>query len=296
MESPSHRARPEVPEEASSEEIVLRPYDESQHEETQNEDINWRSYEKRRCRNIVACRWAVLEPFSVKLFRNVCVGEILCFFSISSIFILQAFHTYDKCLESGDVATVPFVFVFLTAARSSLLTFVIGLPFERAIWWHAYFAVWGLALAAAHGAYCYIPTAPNGLIAILAAFIILLLSIYSPLRRQRFELFYRSHVLFAILFIVTACLHFGSLIWIAALLWGIDLAIRCYTACRYSTTAALINLRADVVRIELPIGHFKYKAGQFVFICIPALSLNGILSVSAVHPVKQKPMETSLYT
>jgi len=54
---------------------------------------------------------------------------------------------------SGEVAVIPLVVVFLTANKSnSLITFALGVPYERMISWHA---LWSLAAVAASGLHLY---------------------------------------------------------------------------------------------------------------------------------------------
>ena len=59
------------------------------------------------------------------------------------------------------------------------------------------------------------------------------------------------------------------------MLWAIDVLVRfAYMAmCRYPRNATLEALPADVTRVRFPKGAINYKGGQYVWICIPAVSL-----------------------
>lgn len=76
---------------------------------------------------------------------HICIGEIL--FAIP-IFVL-AYLSYEASFgadrekeESGYVATYPIYVIFFTANKAnSLFTFVLGIPFERLIFWHQMWSV-----------------------------------------------------------------------------------------------------------------------------------------------------------
>lgn len=44
------------------------------------------------------------------------------------------------------------IFIWLLAMHNSIWTFLLGLPFERAIWWHIFFVYVAVGLGAYHGA------------------------------------------------------------------------------------------------------------------------------------------------
>jgi len=56
--------------------------------------------------------------------------------------------------ESGSIATLPLLVVFLTANKSnSLITFILGVPYERMIVWHALWSLTAVTTGALH-LYC----------------------------------------------------------------------------------------------------------------------------------------------
>jgi NADPH oxidase len=177
-----------------------------------------------------------------------------------------------------------------------------GLPFERALAYHKLFAFLAIALGAFHGYVGYygaawaVASVTPGLMpadvallqvpmpgpgAYLSGFIfeasmiaMLLLSI-SPIRRHYFELFYASHWLFIVVGMGAGLVHAGGII--AGLgAWAIDLFVRYYYLAnvQYAQEATVQRLPAGVVRISFPKTEaFRYKGGQYVFLCIPGLSI-----------------------
>ena len=52
---------------------------------------------------------------------------------------LTAAHAEGRVKETGNLAGILLLLVFVTATRNSPLTFLLGLPYERQIWWHKFF-------------------------------------------------------------------------------------------------------------------------------------------------------------
>jgi hypothetical protein len=77
-------------------------------------------------------------------------GEALAL-AASTVFLLGSMWWLNDGAGSGKLARVPILFAFLTASKHSLFSFALGLPFERALFWHKLAAAWGVALGAWHG-------------------------------------------------------------------------------------------------------------------------------------------------
>jgi signal transduction histidine kinase len=52
---------------------------------------------------------------------------------------LTVAHAEGRVKETGNLAGILLLLVFVTATRNSPLTFLLGLPYERQIWWHKFF-------------------------------------------------------------------------------------------------------------------------------------------------------------
>jgi FAD-binding domain/Ferric reductase NAD binding domain len=96
-------------------------------------------------------------------------------------------------------------------------------------------------------------------------------------RRRFFEVFHYLHMLFVASMIVCAFYHTGITVPIcAALTWGLDLLIRkiYMPLYRYPKYAALRVISDTALELCFPkcIG-FDYNPGQYIYICIPEISL-----------------------
>jgi hypothetical protein len=59
--------------------------------------------------------------------------------------------TWKHASASGTIASIPLFLVVMLPAHNSVLTFLLGLPFERAIFWHAFCAYLAIAMGLYHG-------------------------------------------------------------------------------------------------------------------------------------------------
>ena len=113
-----------------------------------------------------------------------------------ALIVFSVFYTgNDNVKQSGTLAEITLAFSFATAAHNSVFTFLVGLPFERAMIWHTYFSVWTFVLSVWHAAiagYSMDTESVTGLVATLGSGL-MMVSMYEPIRRKSFELFYRFH-------------------------------------------------------------------------------------------------------
>jgi predicted ferric reductase len=116
---------------------------------------------------ICSIRWALSRPFQLpvlpfctmpliypfKYIPHVCYGEILFLVPIGVIAYLSYQTSFGRpdIEESGVIAELPIIAVFLTATKSnSLITFILGIPFERLVTWHKLWGYLAVATAAMH--------------------------------------------------------------------------------------------------------------------------------------------------
>jgi predicted ferric reductase len=62
---------------------------------------------------------------------------------------------------------------------------------------------------------------------------------------------------------------------IGAIFWAVDFLLRMILVCinkKYSKKCLVVKLPAEVIKIEFQKNDFKYKSGQYLFICIPKIS------------------------
>lgn len=123
-------------------------------------------------------------------------------------------------------------------------------------------------------------------------FLMVALLVFSlpPFRRRYYELFLRTHWLLFLAVVVFAGIHGASLAVVGAAIWFADLIfrhiyayVRRFRSHKASSTAGIASpdrvsariLPSDILRVEFPRDNasaFRYNAGQYVFLCVPALS------------------------
>jgi Ferric reductase like transmembrane component len=218
-------------------------------------------------RGLVAIRWFILgcSPLTLRLPRtNFTVGELISLGFVLSVSVVLIAGSSGDEEGSGEVALAPIALAFATASHNSLLTLLLGLPFERQLFWHKLFAILAVvsgfvhAIAAEGPLPCCLdnPTGTKGsgwwMELCMAA---LCLSFIPQLRRHLFEVFYRFHWVLFIALLVFALFHEGTtLIFVGVFFWGVDVAIRLLwqAALIHGHKAELVCFPADVVRIYLP--------------------------------------------
>ncbi|ETI54172.1 hypothetical protein F443_02981 [Phytophthora nicotianae P1569] len=207
---------------------------------------------------------------------------------------------------SGIPPTFTMFLVFgLVVRNNSLLLTLTGIPFERALFYHKLFAYATIILTALH-AFSYRLSNDDGeeeykdskvitgAIAFVAMIFMYLLSL-NKIRRRFFEFFLRVHWVLFIVVIVAAVAHgaffalFGILPWFIDMLYRLIFRARTYNRGSSNTdkvSAGIVAreqvtvhaLSGDITRIQFPrvrkdTGEaLEYEAGQYAFICIPAIS------------------------
>lgn len=97
-------------------------------------------------------RWMAQYPFQKRILWNYwTVGEILLIVFILAIGGLAGNAWYPSAKYTGILAGGSMIFIWLLAMHNSIWTFLLGLPFERALWWHMFFVYVTVFLGAYHG-------------------------------------------------------------------------------------------------------------------------------------------------
>eukprot|EP00658_Telonema_sp_P-2_P025978 TRINITY_DN20480_c0_g1_i3.p1 TRINITY_DN20480_c0_g1~~TRINITY_DN20480_c0_g1_i3.p1 ORF type:complete len:375 (-),score=89.95 TRINITY_DN20480_c0_g1_i3:131-1255(-) len=178
----------------------------------------------------------------------------------------------------------------LACHRTSPFTFFVGIPFERALFYHKLCAYLTVILGGIHGLVAWhIPpnggshwsfsdmasdgTSQTGLVYIGGFMLLILTSLY-PIRRSFFECFYYLHLGLVAIILVFGTAHGAGTIWVGALFWVADLIVRyIYMAgIKHTKVMTAELLPGDVIRLECPRGDFEYAGGQYIFVCLPGIS------------------------
>ena len=233
-----------------------------------------------------ALRACLLWPFSQRCFCygtfRLTWGEALLWLPATALLCLAAYKASSQgnIEQSGNLANIPVNLVFLLAGHKvSPFAFLLGMPLERALWYHKFFAFLVLLMGAAHGltawetlgcpsmrrrrrktisspcdrwSYDAMMDEDDSITGIIywLIFFALILTSLPPVRRILFEYFYVSHIvlIFAALIIGTA--HGAGSIMIGATVWMLDLVVRyVYMAgLTHTQNAQAVALPGDVVR------------------------------------------------
>lgn len=239
-------------------------------------------------------RWELKYPlqrpvFLSKKLRKIGIyvswGECLIMLPFLLIFIrgLVTSFIYPSVSKSGIVARLPLIICFLTATHNSVLTFLIGIPFERAIRYHKISGYLAFLNGLFHTYVAWVAHkqeaekdkvldfASNDQVnmsgTLLLCIILSMILTASPyVRRKAFEVFYYFHIIFAMTMMGCAFYHSGVLVPIfASILWGGDLLFRkLYMArFRYPRKASILQLTDTVIEVRIPkTKGFDYNPGQ----------------------------------
>jgi NADPH oxidase len=109
---------------------------------------------------------------------------------------------------------------------------------------------------------------------LVACMILLCLTAFYLFRRYCFEFFFLTHWMLFLACVILALLHGAGLTAAGAALWGLDVLWRyLYLSQYFPRTITISRLPCDVVRLQFPKPpNWNYQAGQYLFICIPAIS------------------------
>jgi predicted ferric reductase len=259
-----------------------------------------------RIRSAYALRWRVSYPLQRKVIFSRCLlrrfgitltwGELLLLVPFYAAVVTGILYTavFPSVSATGATARLALIASLVFAQRNSLVTLLIGVPFDRGLFYHKLAGrVAGItgvlhtvsffvdpAFRSAHSGDA-LSGAFTGQINISGSMLMLLIvgitvSSLPQVRRRVFEVFYYLHVIFAAGMIICAFFHSGKLVPIlAALTWGGDLFIRSIVMARtrYPRKAQLKVISESVVEVSFPkTTAFAYNPGQYVFLAIPEIS------------------------
>ena len=296
-------------------------------------------------------RWKVSYPLQRRIPLSRTLRKMNVFLTWGEVLILLPFFVcivagtvytfmYPSVRITGQTSRTPLIFAFGTAVHNSFLTLLLGMPFERAVWYHKFAAriAYFNGLLHTYVAFFYPSLNGRGAFSIaqnlsylgpntdifrflfadqvnsagtsMVLFMTFMLLTALPwMRRKIFEAFYFAHIALAVCVVAGAFFHTGILVPILVLLtWGVDLFIRrlVMATCRYPNEANVRIISDSVVEVCFPkTAGFDYNPGQYVFLCVPELSLfewhpfslssSPLQSVVTFHIRKAGTWTTALY-
>lgn len=219
---------------------------------------------------------------------KLCYGELifLTLMTLTTLILGIKFCVSDyknKAAALGHFASVLFALSFISAGKNLSFQMIIGMPFQRQVMFHKYIAFLGLSVSIAHGIvlghtkYNNSLTSSGMILTLIVCFMICGSFLY--VRRNFYRVFYVLHIMSIPALIYYSFKHQAKATLFGALFWGVDLLIRAFLILRfylYSKSTQVFLMPGGFLRVKVSPKHdrkFKFKAGQIVYVNIPAVSL-----------------------
>ena len=181
----------------------------------------------------------------------------------------------------GSVATIWFAITWILSMRNNFLfTELFGLSFERVIQFHRTIGRFAIIMICLHfwsyrreswfkGIVNF-----SGSIGLILALLIGLTSL-GIIRRKMFEIFYKFHWILFVSLTIACLIHGAGSIMFGVVGFIIDYLFRLYSIFYKPVSIKNVELlNGNVIKIKFDKKDFEYEAGQYVFICIPSISLS----------------------
>jgi predicted ferric reductase len=203
-------------------------------------------------------------------------------FSINAFFLIlySPSRGFSQVEAWGYLCTANSLLVALPATRNSVLVWILGVPFDKAILHHRWLGRIVVIEATVHFALSIDKTLTNskylwGLGAFISLAFILLTSV-SYLRRKLFNVFFYSHHAF-FAFYILASLHsreFQTYAIAAGIIYVLDRMVRMAWGIYPQKATSVEALPGNVVKIRFPKSCAgRYDVGQYVFLNFPQLNM-----------------------
>lgn len=250
-------------------------------------------------RNPYSCRWRCSYPLQRrlpysrfldnKIGVHLTWGEVLLVlpFCCSVVSGLSYSVVFPSVAASGKIARAALIASVTLANRTnSVATFLLGMPFDRALYYHKLSGKLAGVASVLHvvafyldpkyqGGYGLLASKTNASGTIMFALLVGIVLTSLPWTRRRFyEMFYVLHRVCAFGMVVGAFYHSGKLVpCLTALTWGVDVVLRKAILTNKAPVEARIEVVSNtVVRLTFDKGSFDYNPGQYVYISIPEIS------------------------
>ena len=235
----------------------------------------------------------------------------LCFGLLYTLFLPSVKLT-------GQIARAAIIAALALAQRNSVITLLIGMPIDRAIFYHkitgklAFFT--GLMHTMSYFLDPKMPHYSSRWDAVLSLvenrmntsgtymmYGLLGIAVTSMpyIRRNLFEVFYYLHAFFVVGITVGAFFHTGILVpCLAALTWGVDLVIRkvVMAGVRYPMQGRIKVISDTVVELSFPkVRGFDFNPGQYIYVAVPELSFMEFHPFSISSSPKQRTVVSSSF-
>ncbi|KDQ51900.1 hypothetical protein JAAARDRAFT_139501 [Jaapia argillacea MUCL 33604] len=247
-----------------------------------------------------------LHPFAVILrypiAPRVSLGQLLLMAAYFAVLLYAGLYhasPFQQPVRAAYVAMSQIPVVYVLATKNNVISVLIGIGYEKLNWFHQWAGTL-LVLAAnvhaigyiykfsqahtwlEHYHHTYIKWGIVGLVSLDCLFLFSM----SILRTRAYNVFYATHQIALILFLVAACLHQSIIIpyvAVAAGFYGLDLLFR-FLKSRVVTATITPIPEFGITRIEIPQLNAGWRAGQHVRVRILSSKM-GLWGWTEFHPL-----------
>lgn len=253
-------------------------------------------------KHLYSFRWKISNPLGRKIIGSKLLRKAKIHLTWGEALLLLPFWlgilwTLLRCTtsvsETGHVARTALIGCFVLAQRNSMVTFLLGMPVDRTLFYHKLSGRVALLGTVTHvsaffldpkfqkGSKFRIETMVQGQVNLSGTImmylvVVIILSSLPFVRRKAFEVFYYAHIVAVAGLTVGAFFHTGVLVPIlVALTWGVDVFLRSIVMARsrYPRKATIHRLSDTVIELSFPkVKGFDYNPGQYMYLSIPEIS------------------------
>ncbi|OCH91755.1 iron reductase [Obba rivulosa] len=200
--------------------------------------------------------------------------------------------------RAGSIASSQFPLVTVLGTKNNVLSYITGISYDKLNYIHrmtarvTFVLLWvhsGAKLSTATSAEFNEWFARAGLIGTIAFSVLIIVSL-RPIRARAYELFFFTHFMMVLIFLVGGWYHanqvnMGYYLWPCFVIWGFDRVVRVARVLIFNHLYFLFSsksssLDADIellspecvrLRMERP-SHFRWRAGQTAYLIMPGVS------------------------
>ncbi len=206
------------------------------------------------------------------------LGGLLFFMMLSAFTVLGGYFSMNSDEarnNSGFFTSIIASILFAFSGRNSLWIFISGISYDRMIFWHKVLGLMVLGVGIPHGLFALSGQfSISGLILLILFGIMIVFSVLIKLASYKIFLIFHRMMIPAI--IIFSILHAANTILIGVGLWIFDvfvqLTVQVVNRKNVQTVSSKLKC-SNIVELSFPKGEFNYKAGQFVFLKIPQISV-----------------------
>lgn len=95
-------------------------------------------------------RWKIVSILHKRIFKHFTLGGIFFFAIFVALFVVKGYFSKKDVKWSGFLSAIPLIICFTFGIRNSFWTFLVGISFERGLFWHKFFAYACLIMSCFH--------------------------------------------------------------------------------------------------------------------------------------------------